>query len=82
MYKNLLCICHAARMEEGPKATLDIQCLWRGGGVALTSCEGPGTSGRAGAPSRPHRPSSILGDVGPCGYRWPPSETNAADEPC
>ena len=30
------CICHAAGMEEGPKATLDIQCLQRGGGVALT----------------------------------------------
>ena len=29
-------ICHATRMEEGPKVTLDIQCLWRGGGVALT----------------------------------------------
>ena len=30
-------ICHATRMEEGPKVTLDIQCLWQGGGVALTS---------------------------------------------
>ena len=32
-----LYICHATGMEEGPKVTLDIQCLWRGGGVALTS---------------------------------------------
>ena len=24
-------------MEEAPKAALDIQCLWRGGGAALTS---------------------------------------------
>ena len=31
------CICRATRMEEGPKVTLDIQCLQRGGGVALTS---------------------------------------------
>ena len=30
-------ICHATGMEEPPKVTLDIQCLWRGGGVALTS---------------------------------------------
>ena len=30
-------ICHATGMEEGPKVTLDIQCLRRGGGVALTS---------------------------------------------
>ena len=30
-------ICHATGMEEGPKVTLDIQCLQRGGGVALTS---------------------------------------------
>ena len=29
-------ICRATRMEEGPKVTLDIQCLWRGGRVALT----------------------------------------------
>ena len=29
-------ICHATGMEEGPKVTLDIQCLRRGGGVALT----------------------------------------------
>ena len=30
-------ICCATRMEEPPKVTLDIQCLWQGGGVALTS---------------------------------------------
>ena len=30
------CICRATRMEEDPKVTLDIQCLWQGGGVALT----------------------------------------------
>ena len=30
-------------------------------------CEGPGTSGRAGAPPQPHRPSSILGDAGSLG---------------
>ena len=30
-------ICHATGMEEGPKVTLDIQCLWQGGGAALTS---------------------------------------------
>ena len=30
-------ICHATGMEEHPKVTLDIQCLRRGGGVALTS---------------------------------------------
>ena len=29
-------ICRATRMEETPKAALDIQCLQRGGGVALT----------------------------------------------
>ena len=29
-------ICHATRMEEGPKVTLDIQCLRRGGRVAST----------------------------------------------
>ena len=29
-------ICCATRMEEGPKVTLDIQCLWQGGEVALT----------------------------------------------
>ena len=28
--------CHATRMEEDPKVTLDIQCLWRGDEVALT----------------------------------------------
>ena len=27
--------CHATGMEENPKVTLDIQCLQRGGGVAL-----------------------------------------------
>ena len=31
------CICHATGMEEDPKVTLDIQCLWQGGGAALTS---------------------------------------------
>ena len=35
-------------------------------------CEGPGTSGRAGAPPRPHRPSSVLGDAGPLGIVVPP----------
>ena len=30
------CICHATGMEEDPKVTLDIQCLQRGGRVALT----------------------------------------------
>ena len=30
-------ICHATRMDEGPKVTLDIQCLQQGGSVALTS---------------------------------------------
>ena len=30
-------ICCAARMEEGPKVTLDIQCLRQGGRAALTS---------------------------------------------
>ena len=35
--ETVCCICHAAGMEEGPKAILDIQCLQRGGGVALTS---------------------------------------------
>ena len=29
-------ICHATGMEEDPKVTLDIQCLRRGGGAALT----------------------------------------------
>ena len=29
-------ICHATGMEEDPKVTPDIQCLWPGGGVALT----------------------------------------------
>ena len=28
-------ICRATGMEEDPKVTLDIQCLWQGGGVAL-----------------------------------------------
>ena len=28
-------ICHATGIEDDPKATLDIQCLWRGGTVAL-----------------------------------------------
>ena len=32
---NIKYICHATRMEEDPKATLDIQCLRRGGGAAL-----------------------------------------------
>ena len=27
--------CHATGIEEDPKATLDIRCLQRGGGVAL-----------------------------------------------
>ena len=36
-FRCSLCICHATGMEEGPKVTLDIQCLWRGGGAALTS---------------------------------------------
>ena len=35
--KILPSICRATGMEETPKAALDIQCLWRGGGVALTS---------------------------------------------
>ena len=30
-------ICRATGMEETPKAALDIHCLRRGGGVALTS---------------------------------------------
>ena len=30
-------ICRAVEMEESPKVTLDIQCLRRGGGAALTS---------------------------------------------
>ena len=30
------CICHATGKEEDPKVTLDIQCLWQGGGAALT----------------------------------------------
>ena len=29
-------ICRATGMEEDPKVTLDIQCLWQGGEVALT----------------------------------------------
>ena len=29
-------ICRATGMEEGPKVTLDIQCLRRGGRAALT----------------------------------------------
>ena len=29
-------ICRATGMEEGPKVTLDIQCLQRGGEAALT----------------------------------------------
>ena len=28
-------ICRATGMEECPKVTLDIQCLWQGGGAAL-----------------------------------------------
>ena len=28
--------CHATRMEEDPKVTLDIQCLQQGGRAALT----------------------------------------------
>ena len=28
-------ICHATGVEEDPKATQDIRCLWRGGGAAL-----------------------------------------------
>ena len=28
--------CHATGMEEDPKVTLDIQCLWGGGKAALT----------------------------------------------
>ena len=27
--------CHATGVEEDPKVTQDIQCLWRGGGAAL-----------------------------------------------
>ena len=27
--------CHATGIEEDPKATQDIRCLWRGGGAAL-----------------------------------------------
>ena len=30
-----LCICHATGVEEDPKVTQDIRCLWRGGGAAL-----------------------------------------------
>ena len=30
-------MCRATGMEEGPKVTLDIQCLRHGGGVALIS---------------------------------------------
>ena len=36
---TMLCrlyICRATGMEEDPKVTLDIQCLQRGGKVALT----------------------------------------------
>ena len=29
-------MCRATGMEEGPKVIIDIQCLWRGGGAALT----------------------------------------------
>ena len=36
LFSENLHICHATRMEEDPKVTLDIQCLWRGGGAALT----------------------------------------------
>ena len=35
--ETVCCICHATGMEEGPKVTLDIQCLRQGGGAALTS---------------------------------------------
>ena len=42
-------------------------------------CEGPGTSGRAGAPLQA---LFHLRRCRPCGYRWPPSEMNAADKPC
>ena len=34
--ETVCCICHATRMEEDPKVTLDIQCLQRGGEAALT----------------------------------------------
>ena len=37
MSNLMLYICRATGMEEGPKVTLDIQCLRRGGGAALTS---------------------------------------------
>ena len=33
---SVLDICRATGMEEDPEVTLDIQCLWRGGGAALT----------------------------------------------
>ena len=31
----MVCICHVAGIEDDPKATLDIQCLRRGGRPAL-----------------------------------------------
>ena len=34
--ETVCCICHATGMEEDPEVTLDIHCLRRGGGVALT----------------------------------------------
>ena len=34
---QVLSICRATGMEETPKVALDIQCLRRGGGAALTS---------------------------------------------
>ena len=34
-YKARRHICRATGMEDDPKVTLDIQCLWQGGGVAL-----------------------------------------------
>ena len=36
-YKRNQHICRATRMEEDPEVTLDIHCLRRGGGAALTS---------------------------------------------
>ena len=41
-------------------------CLSPSVSAGLPMCEGPGTSGQAGAP-QPHRPSSVLGDAGPLG---------------
>ena len=35
--ETFCCICHATRMEEDPKVTLDIQCLQQGGRAALIS---------------------------------------------